>query len=698
MKINQPVTQQEKPFPSGKYLVSKTDMKGIITYANDAFIELSGFSADELMGKNHNIVRHPDMPPAAFQYLWDTIKDGRPWRGVVKNRAKSGDHYWVDAFVVPVRENDQAVGYMSVRSEPSRAQIKAAEALYAELNRSKATIDAKGSWAKRISLRARLMAVMAFMALMIVGGATVGIGGVFLGNQDLNEAYQEHLKPSLAVAKMVERMGDNRSQIMLGLQHNPANALSKMHDHPVDIHVDATLKNLELIESLRAEYSRHKKPTAEESLANAFFEARDAFSREGINLAREALKAGDYEKASVLLLTKVNPLYKEVQTRGDALEQYLADSGDKDFQASQERFQLIRNFGIFGTLAGLLLVVIAATVLVKAIVEPIRRAIGHFDRISQNILTDEIDISGQDEAGRLMHALATMQVHLKVMLDEIRLASGAIDDQCQRLTDEMNHVVDQSREQRDRVQSVAATTEEFTATVAEVASSAGRTAEAADHSRSLVGESTTSMSKSMDATSRVVTAVQASSASIGDLNHAIQKIGDITNTIKEIADQTNLLALNAAIEAARAGEQGRGFAVVADEVRKLAERTTASTSDITATVAEFRQVTDSAVGSMGQAVQEVEQGIGMMRASVGGLDEIKSSSENVASMSEHIATAARQQAAASEDVSANMEKISSLIEQNTSVALEAWQTVEDLSRTAGTLKSMVAQFKLVKRN
>lgn len=122
MKNNQPVTQVEKPYPRGRYLVSKTDLKGITTYANETFVELSGFSRDELIGKSHNVVRHPDMPPQAFADLWRTIKEGLPWTGIVKNRAKDGDHYWVKAFVVPVRENDAVVGYMSVRSEPSRAE------------------------------------------------------------------------------------------------------------------------------------------------------------------------------------------------------------------------------------------------------------------------------------------------------------------------------------------------------------------------------------------------------------------------------------------------------------------------------------------------------------------------------------------------------------------------------------------------
>ena len=108
---NAHVSQKEVPFPKNKVLISRTDTKGIITYANDAFVEISGFSREELIGKSHNIVRHPDMPPQAFKWLWDTVKDRRPWRGTVKNRCKNGDHYWVRATVAPVFENGEVVGY-----------------------------------------------------------------------------------------------------------------------------------------------------------------------------------------------------------------------------------------------------------------------------------------------------------------------------------------------------------------------------------------------------------------------------------------------------------------------------------------------------------------------------------------------------------------------------------------------------------
>lgn len=132
MKINLPVTQNEVAYPRGHYLVSKTDLKGTITHANDAFVEISGYSRLELIGKSHNIVRHPDMPPEAFADLWRTVKNGLPWHGVVKNRCKNGDYYWVKAFVVPVRKSGQTVGYMSVRTEPARELVSEAVTLAAD--------------------------------------------------------------------------------------------------------------------------------------------------------------------------------------------------------------------------------------------------------------------------------------------------------------------------------------------------------------------------------------------------------------------------------------------------------------------------------------------------------------------------------------------------------------------------------------
>jgi aerotaxis receptor len=137
MKNNHPVTPHEFTYPDDVTLVSTTDVKGRITHSNASFIEVSGYAREELLGQPHNLIRHPDMPEEAFRDLWATLSSGQPWTGVVKNRRKNGDHYWVVANAMPQVVNGQVIGYLSVRTKPSRAQIKAAGTLYAKMQQEK---------------------------------------------------------------------------------------------------------------------------------------------------------------------------------------------------------------------------------------------------------------------------------------------------------------------------------------------------------------------------------------------------------------------------------------------------------------------------------------------------------------------------------------------------------------------------------
>jgi methyl-accepting chemotaxis protein/aerotaxis receptor len=136
MRNNQPVTQRELELKEDDFLVSRTDTKGRITYANPAFIDISGFEHAELMGASHNLVRHPDMPPAAFENLWQTAQKGETWRGLVKNRCKNGDHYWVRAYAIPVLgKNGEVQELQSIRSQLEPEAQARAEKLYANLRK-----------------------------------------------------------------------------------------------------------------------------------------------------------------------------------------------------------------------------------------------------------------------------------------------------------------------------------------------------------------------------------------------------------------------------------------------------------------------------------------------------------------------------------------------------------------------------------
>ena len=133
MRINQPVTGRENVLRDDIAIISHTDERGIIEFCNDDFLEASGYTRDELVGQPHNILRHPEMPGEAFRDLWSTVKSGRPWTGVVKNRCKNGDHYWIRATVTPRPDG----GYTSVRVKATRAEVSACDALYREMTRNR---------------------------------------------------------------------------------------------------------------------------------------------------------------------------------------------------------------------------------------------------------------------------------------------------------------------------------------------------------------------------------------------------------------------------------------------------------------------------------------------------------------------------------------------------------------------------------
>ena len=137
MRTNLPITSVEHHIQEGTFVVSKTDLAGVLTYVNAEFLRISGFAEHELLGAPQNIVRHPEMPAAAFEDLWRTVKAGKHWHGMVKNRCKNGDFYWVDAAVSPMVDGGKTVGYVSIRSRPTRAQIDQAEHTYRLLNQGR---------------------------------------------------------------------------------------------------------------------------------------------------------------------------------------------------------------------------------------------------------------------------------------------------------------------------------------------------------------------------------------------------------------------------------------------------------------------------------------------------------------------------------------------------------------------------------
>lgn len=173
MRKTGPVTQTEVPLSDNDQLVSATTPKGVITEVNDTFCRIAGFTREELLGQAHNIVRHSDMPQAAFQLLWDNIDAGRPWRGIVKNRCKSGDHYWVDAYVTPSYENGEIVSHESVRQKANPEWIKRAEEVYANINNGRNPLP----WFPRL-VESNLPTIISIASGLIVGAGAALFTGI----------------------------------------------------------------------------------------------------------------------------------------------------------------------------------------------------------------------------------------------------------------------------------------------------------------------------------------------------------------------------------------------------------------------------------------------------------------------------------------------------------------------------------------
>ena len=203
------------PFPKDAKIISFTDLKGVITKVNKPFIEISGFTEEELIGKPHNIVRHPDMPAAVFALMWTTIKSGKSFMGIVKNRTKSGDYYWVNAFISPVFDRGHIVGYESVRYPPNEKDVQRSIEVYKKLNSNQ-------------PLKPSFPVIPKSMQLAL-GCAAVTVGAFFL--HPIAAIAMGSLSSYLCVA--------NQRGIMKRKMENAKKLLAKVYDHPVG-HVCAT--------------------------------------------------------------------------------------------------------------------------------------------------------------------------------------------------------------------------------------------------------------------------------------------------------------------------------------------------------------------------------------------------------------------------------------------------------------------------
>lgn len=697
MKTNLPITSNQVDFPYGRNLVSKTDLKGVITFANDDFVYISGFSREELIGKSHNMVRHPDMPPQAFEDLWKTVKGGRPWTGIVKNRAKNGDFYWVEAFVVPTRKEGEINGYMSVRSMPSKEQIASAEALYKELiNSNKPMPKKRNPLSFLASLKAQIIATVLFSTFVLSVSVVVGLNNLKHSNENLSEAYIEEAYPMAAIERTLSLMDGAYKHTVLSLRHDARFSYGDQHDHPLSRHTDSISKKIEEIKALRAVIGRHPKDEVNAKLLEAFEAGVNQYINEALMPAHDYLVANNFVAVNATLETKFYALYEKAKASAKGVREHIESEAKAREQHAAEHFQRQVLESIAATVVSFMLLAAVGYLWIRRINQQMATTIHHFNRISEGVLTDDIKVAERDDFGGMNDALAVMQVNIKVMLDNIREAVMVLQQNSSDLHAQMSLIMMFSTNQKEKVDGAMDVTINFSQSVTQVADGSERAAGAATDSQVLVESCNTTLAASMDANKRVVETVNNSSQIMAELKASIEKIGEVTGTIRKIADQTNLLALNAAIEAARAGESGRGFAVVADEVRKLAESTRLSTVGITDIVGKVQEVATHAVNTMGLAVTEVDEGVAKMQLSVEALQQITQTSKEVTSMSNQMAENARQLAQSGNKVAGDMHEVSNASAQNLEIANQAVTLSLDFMKTAERIHKIFSEFELVK--
>ena len=417
MKINMPVTNNEVIVPDNVTITSKTDIKGIITHANPAFVEISGFSEKELIGKNHNIVRHPDMPAIAFEGLWSDMKAGRTWTGIVKNRCKNGDFYWVQANVTPIYANGHLSGYLSVRTRPSRTQVEQADALYKKINEGKVSLGKVSVWhrlnvLKKMTIKARMISMVGLGAIFLIAIGALGLSDMNQSKASLSVLYRQHMVPTEQMINILDRLSENRALIM--------DAVLKPEPQVIRADVAQIDKNRAQITKIWSEYQRHLSTPQEKSIAQQWAVARARYVRDGVNAGISNLQGGHIAAAKLIVGQVASALYKPVRAGAKTLLNLDLVAARTSYKDAVRQYVLTRNIEIATIMTGLMLSGLIGFSLARTVTGSLKRLVEHFDQIAQENYSDKIEISRNDEFGNALNSLKAMQIKLNFDVTEAK--------------------------------------------------------------------------------------------------------------------------------------------------------------------------------------------------------------------------------------------------------------------------------------
>ena len=541
-----------------------------------------------------------------------------------------------------------------------------------------------------MSLRNMNIAPRAFLGFAFIGALMLLLGVFALNQMSKIRAATEDIT-SASVPSI--RALDEFTQLTLRLRVLSYRLLTNREP-------DVQQKTLEAFE-LRNQQSRTAQGIYEKLISST--EERNAYNeyvrllgqyRQIEERMKSLSRANQVEELRTLLNTELLDNSEQV----NAVLTRLLDINNNDANATNQRAKDQYDMA-FDLVVGLLVVATALTLLfawllTRSITLPIAQALEAAEEVAEGNLTRPITVDGNDEAGRLLAAMAKMQHKLRDTLQ--RIAGSAT--QLASAAEELNAVTDESArgltQQNNEIEQAATAVNEMTSAVEEVARNAVSTSEASRNATTSAGDGRDLVQETVSAIERMSTDVQATASLIGDLANESRDIGKVLGVIRDVADQTNLLALNAAIEAARAGEAGRGFAVVADEVRALAHRTQQSTSEIERMIGSIQTGTEHAVDSMRNSTERAESTLNIARGAGLSLDTINTAIVEINERNLVIASAAEEQAQVAREVDRNLVNIRDLSVQSATGASQTSAASGELSRLAVDLNGMVGRFRL----